>query len=97
LSDVSENRTARRIARMYCSDVGTIVFAMVATWVVLALVLHECLPLADSRRVKLILVTSALAVCIAAMAALIALLLHLRRNRGTLYREDLAHLANRDE
>ena len=81
---------------MYGRDVGTIVIVMAATWAVLALVLHECLPLADSQRVKLILDLSAAAVGVAATAALIALLVHLRRNRGTLYREDLDHLTNRD-
>jgi hypothetical protein len=81
----------KRIARMYISDTVIIILSITATWIVLAFVLHEVLPLAGNTNIRLIIEISAVAVAVCATGAFIALLGHLRRNRATLYREDLAH------
>ena len=75
---------------MYLRDSATIVFAMVATLVVLAVVLREVLVLTADRRVRLVVGLSAAAVGIFATGALTTLLFHLRRNRESLYRADMA-------
>jgi hypothetical protein len=97
-----------RIRRMYRTDMTVIVVFMAGMWVVLAFILRELLGLVDllpaesmklgdganPAAIKAIVAASAMAAGTLATAALAAVLLQLRRNRDSLYAEDIMHLDN---
>lgn len=91
----AEDSVEKRTARMYLQDTATLIISVLVMWSALGCVLCAALPLTDDARVRIFLEVSAAAVGIFATAALLAVLAHLRRNRDALYREDLAHLDER--
>jgi hypothetical protein len=82
----------KRVVRMYLVDCATIMVSMVLTWAVMALVLRTVLGLTSDLAVRATIEIAAATAAVFATSALIAVLVHLRRNRETLYAEDVAHL-----
>jgi len=79
---------------MYLLDCATILGFLVLTWSVLVFVLREASNLSSSVVVKIIMEVSAGLAGVFATAALVAVLVHLKKNRESLYREDLSHLTH---
>ena len=74
-----------RLPKSYLVDCVTIIVFMVLHLLVLALVLREVLRLSPRLDVTIAIVGAAAAVGIFATAALLAVLIHLRRHRESLY------------
>jgi len=76
---------------MHVGDSLVILAVVASVWATLAFVVVEALPLATRPSLRVALLSSGGAVGAFATAALVALLVHLGRNRDELYAEDLRH------
>ncbi len=85
MSEATTDSTAAR--RGYRLDALVIWIALAALWVVLAFTLRLVLDLAGDGSTRVLLVGAAGLVGVFATAALIAVLLHLRRDGATLYND----------
>jgi hypothetical protein len=85
--------TDPRVFRMYVLDWVIIVGFLTLTWGALLFVLRQALPLASDPAVKQFLQIAATSAGIASTAALVTVLIHLKKHRRTLYAEELSHLS----
>ena len=67
---------------------------LVLTWCVLIFTVYKIIALASTVAIKAVIVISAGSVIVFATAALIAVMLHLRKRKESIYREDIAHRKN---
>jgi hypothetical protein len=74
-----------RARRMYFVDGAVIWISLVAMWAVLGFTLRHVLPLTDDQLARGVICGAAALAGVFATSALIALLLHLRRERASLY------------
>ncbi len=74
-----------RARRLYQADVAVIWISLAAMWTVLVYALGEVAPLAADLSTRVVIVAAALLAGVVATSALVALQLHLRRQRTTLY------------
>ena len=79
-----------RAGRMYVIDSAVIWISLVVMWFVLIFILLQVVPLADDFLTQAILVGSAILAGVFATSALVALLLHLHRERNSLYAGELS-------
>lgn len=66
-------------------DSAVIVLFLFCAWLTVLYVLVQALPLADGRAITLSIIAAALVTCLFASAALVALLLHIWKNKTDLY------------
>jgi len=79
---------SRHWRNLHLIDTAVILGSLLLFFMVLVFTVHNVIPLSDDWRVRAVVISSAVLAGVFAAAALIALVLHLRRHRDSLYRED---------
>jgi hypothetical protein len=86
----------RELRKPYYFDLAVVLVFLLLTLCVLIFTAHEILILASTFALKAFIVISAGSAGVFATASLIAVIAHLHRSRESLYREDLAHLKEKE-
>lgn len=81
----------KKIENMYRQDCIIIAIAVVVLWSVLSYVILNVSRLPESRSLGLIISSVGLAVCIFGTASSKAVLSHLKKNKKSIYPEDIAY------
>ena len=79
---------SRQARNVYLIDAAVILGSLFLLCIVLVFTVRNVMPLSDDWRVRAVVLGSAVLAGIFAAVALIALALHLRRHRDSLYSED---------
>ena len=79
---------SRRWRNLHLIDTAVIAGSLLLLCIVLAFTVRNVMPLSDDWRVRAVVLGSAVLTGVFAAVALIALVLHLRRHRDSLYKEN---------
>lgn len=79
----------KKIQRLFISDCAAIVTAMIAIWAMIMFAMTSVRAIAPTQVVATLIFASALLICLFATASLAAVFIHLKRNRESIYTEDI--------
>lgn len=84
-----------KIRKMHWRDMGLILVFLVFSWWVLGYIIVEVGIIASSNQIREVALTAGLIALIFVTSSLMAVLVHLKKNRDALYCEELLHAARR--
>ena len=88
------NKMTPAIQRLFLSDCTAIGVSIVALWSMIAFVASAVSTVVEDHLLHTLLLTSAVLISLFATSALVAVIIHIRKNRNTIYLEDI--LASRE-
>jgi hypothetical protein len=95
-SHVRNNLLDKELKKPYYLDVTVVSVSLAMTWCVLVFTVYQILGLSSDSTVKAVIIISAALAAVFATASLIAVIVHLRKSRESIYREDASHRQRQD-